>query len=160
MRIVIADTSPINYLILIGHIDILPSLFEKVILPSVVRDELDDAPPPVRLWIAAPPSWVEVRPTTNSRRDDSLRNLDAGEGDAIVLAVELQADLLLMDDREGVLAARRKGFAVTGTLGVLGLAAQHGLLNLADAFDRIKRTNFRYRQDTMDALLAEASGEA
>ena len=89
-----------------------------------------------------------------------MRNLDAGEGDAIVLAVELQADLLLMDDREGVLAARRKGFAVTGTLGVLGLAAQHGLLNLADAFDRIKRTNFRYRQDTMDALLAEASGEA
>ena len=80
--------------------------------------------------------------------------------DAIALAIELHADVLLMDDREGVLAARSKGLTVTGTLGVLGLAAQHGLLDLAEAFDRIKRTNFRYRQDIMDALLAEASGEA
>ncbi len=160
MQLVIADTSPINYLILIGHIDILSSLFEKVTLPSVVRDELDDAPPPVRLWIASPPPWVEVRTTTNSHGDASLRNLDAGEEDAIALAIELHADVLLMDDREGVLAARSKGLTVTGTLGVLGLAAQHGLLDLAEAFDRIKRTNFRYRQDIMDALLAEASGEA
>ena len=160
MQLVIADTSPINYLVLIGHIDVLSSLFEKVTLPSVVRDELDDAPPPVRLWIASPPPWVEVRTTTNSHRDASLRNLDAGEEDAIALAVELHADVLLMDDREGVLAARSKGLTVTGTLGILGLAAQHGLLDLAEAFDRIKRTNFRYRQDIMDALLAEASGQA
>ena len=160
MQLVIADTSPINYLILIGHIDVLHSLFERVILPSVVRDELEDAPPQVRRWIADCPSWVEVRTTTDSRRDASLRDLDAGEEDAIALAVELHADLLLMDDREGVLAARRTGLTVTGTLGVLGLAARHGLLDLAEAFERIKRTNFRYRQDTMDALLAETAGEA
>lgn len=160
MQLVIADTSPINYLILIGHIDVLHSLFERVILPSVVRDELKDAPPQVRLWIADRPAWVEVRITTDSLRDASLQDLDAGEEDAIALAVELHADLLLMDDREGVLAARRRGLTVTGTLGVLGLAARHGLLDLAEAFERIKRTNFRYRQDTMDALLVEASGEA
>jgi predicted nucleic acid-binding protein len=159
VRLVIADTSPINYLILIGHIDILPSLFEKVILPSVVRDELDHAPPLVRDWIADPPLWLEVRATMDFHRDPSLQNLDAGEEDAITLAVELQADLVLMDDREGVLAARRKGLTVAGTLGVLGLAAQRGLLILSEAFDLIKRTNFRYRQDTMDALLAEASGK-
>ena len=117
MRIVIADTSPINYLILIGHIDILPTLFEKAILPSVVRDERDDAPPLVRHWIVHPPPWVEVRRSADSHRDASLRNLDAGEEDAIALAVELHADLLPMDDRKGVLAARRKGLAVTGTLG-------------------------------------------
>ena len=69
------------------------------------------------------------------------------------------ADLLLMDGREGVLAARNKGLTVTGTLGLLGLAAQHGLIDLAEAFDRIKRTNFRYRQSTMDALLSEISGK-
>jgi predicted nucleic acid-binding protein len=63
-----------------------------------------------------------------------------------------------MDDREGVNAARSKGLTVTGTLGVLGLAAQRGLLNLAEAFDRIKLTNFRYRQEIMDALLAEPRG--
>ena len=62
-----------------------------------------------------------------------------------------------MDDRDGVNAARRKGLAVTGTLGLLAIAAAAGLLNLGEAFDRIKRTNFRYRQQTMDALLSERS---
>lgn len=121
MQLVIAGTGPVNYLILIGHIGILPSLFEKIILPSVVRDELDHGPPSVRLWIASPPAWVEVR--TASRRNASSGDLDPGEEDAIALAIEIHADLLLMDDREGVLAARNKGLTVTGTLGPLGLAA-------------------------------------
>ena len=62
MQLVIADTGPINYLILIGHIDILPVLFQKVILPSIVRDELkhQKAPAAVQQWIANPPAWVEV----------------------------------------------------------------------------------------------------
>ena len=59
-----------------------------------------------------------------------------------------------MDDREGVVAARRQGFAVTGTLGVLSLAAERRMIDLADAFDRLKNTNFRYRQDFLDRLLA------
>lgn len=160
MQLVIADTSPINYLILIEYIDILPALFEKVILPSVVRDELTVASPSVRLWITDPPPWLEVRKTTDFPHDASLKNLDAGEEDAIALAVELHAALLLMDDREGVIAARSKGLTVTGTLGVLGVAAQHDLLDLAAAFARLKRTNFRYRQETMDVLLREAGGEA
>ena len=158
MQLVIADTGPVNYLILIGHIDILPVLFQKVILPSVVRDELTNAPPLVQNWIADPPPWVEIRQTSQHFHDVSLGNLDAGEEDAIALAVELHADLLLMDDREGVSAARRKGLTVTGTLGVLGLAAQHALLNLAEAFALLKVTNFRYKQETMDALIVEALG--
>ena len=157
MQIVIADTSPINYLIQISQIDILPALFEKIILPSVVRDELTDAPTLVRHWIAAPPPWLDVRTTAGFHHDASFPNLDPGEEAAIALALDLNADLLLMDDREGVLAACRKGLIVTGTLGVLGLAAKHSLLNLAEAFDRIKLTNFRYRQDIMDALLVEAA---
>ncbi len=40
MQVVIADTGPVNYLILIGHIDILPAMFEQVLLPSAVRGEL------------------------------------------------------------------------------------------------------------------------
>jgi predicted nucleic acid-binding protein len=158
VRLIIADTSPINYLLLIGHIDLLPSLFSRVILPAVVRDELGHpkAPPVVQDWIANPPEWVDIRqsPATHIQ-DIALAGLDAGEEDAIALALELHADLLLMDDEEGATAARAKGLEVTGTLGILRLAAQRRLLNLAEAFDRIKRTNFRYRQDTMAALLME-----
>ena len=66
------------------------------------------------------------------------KKLNPGE-EAVALAIELHADLLLMDDRDGVRAARRKGIEVTGTLGLLGIAAKSGLLNLADACDRIGR---------------------
>ena len=128
MRLVIADTGPINYLILIDHIDILSALFERVILPSAVRDGLatPKAPLMVQNWIAGPPPWVKVRPVVHVD-DPALDKLDAGEGDAIALAVELHADLLLMDDREGVIAARRKGFRVAGTLTILAMAAQQRL---------------------------------
>jgi predicted nucleic acid-binding protein len=160
VQLVVADTGPVNYLLLIGRIEILPALFDKVILPSVVKDELarPNAPLPVRNWIANPPAWVEVRQTLGTFDDESLRRLDAGEGAAIILAVEIHADLLLMDDREGVIAARRKGFRVAGTLGVLSMAARRDLLNLADAFERLKRTSFHYRQEIMDQFLEESSG--
>jgi predicted nucleic acid-binding protein len=86
--------------------------------------------------------------------------LGAGESAAIALAAELHADLLLMDDRRGVAVALRKGLLVTGTMGLLTRAAKRGMLDLAEAFDRLKGTNFRYRQDIMDALLADAESEA
>ena len=158
--LVIADTGPVNYLLLTGQIEILPKLFGTVILPSAVRDELADigTPVSVRNWISDPPEWVDVRPVPGDcPLTEALKALDIGEAAAIALAIELRADLLLMDDREGVIAARLEGFAVTGTLGVLGLAAERGLINLADAFERLKRTNFRYRQEIMDQLLKKRS---
>jgi predicted nucleic acid-binding protein len=161
VQLVIADTSPINYLLLIGHIDILPSLFGRVILPAAVWDELKHPKVPivVNRWVAAPPAWVEVRPSSPFQ-DASLQALDSGEAAAIALAIEIRADLLLMDDEEGVIAARRKRLEVAGTLGVLSRAAQRNLLNLADAFDRVKRTNFRFRQEIMDQFLDEISDQA
>ena len=75
------------------------------------------------------------------------------------LAASLGADLVLMDDRQGVRAARNKGFRVIGTLRVLDLGARRGVVNLADAFERIKRTNFRYRQEIMDELLDQQKSE-
>jgi len=146
----------LNYLVLIGHVDLLPILFEKVVLPSAVQTELadQDAPPSERNWIANPPIWLEVHETTSLPFDhESLEGLDEGEAAAIALATSLNADLLLMDDRKGVAVARSKGLRVTGTLGVLDLAAQRGLIDLAQAFTRLRATNFRYPQEVFDALL-------
>lgn len=160
MRVVIADTGPIPYLVLIGHSEVLPALFEKVIIPSVVRDELARAEAPDALcnWMITPPSWLEVHPSSPFE-DPSLDGLDDGEKAALALAATLGADLVLMDDRDGVRAARNKGFRVIGTLRVLELAARRGLLDLADAFERIKRSNFRYRQEILDELLDEHAGK-
>jgi predicted nucleic acid-binding protein len=161
VRLVIADTGPINYLLLIGHIEILPALFEKIVLPEAVRQELDDpeAPLAIRNWIAEPPAWVEVRSLRSYFVDPNLRRLDAGEEAAILLAVELNADLLLIDDRAGVAAARRRGFRVAGTLGVLAMAARRGLILLPEALARLKQTNFHYRQELLDRLTEEEGGQ-
>lgn len=80
MPIVIADTGPINYLVLIGHVDVLPVLFEQIIMPLAVRDELSApaAPLTVRNWIAIPPARLELR-AANQQNDASLADLGAGE---------------------------------------------------------------------------------
>ncbi len=154
MQLIVADTGPINYLILIGHIDILPVLFEKIILPFAVKEELTnpDTPLIVRKWIAELPGWIDVQRTSIP---DAVTGLGHGETAVITLAVELHAELLLMDDRRGVAAALNRGLTVTGTMGLLARAARHNLVNLCDAFERLKDTNFRYRQDVMNKLLAE-----
>jgi predicted nucleic acid-binding protein len=158
MRVVVADATPLHYLILIDVIHVLPRIFEKIHVPIEVRDELtrDAAPPSVRTWMQQPPQWLEVlaAPAVASE-DSSLQALDLGERAAIVLAESIRADLLLIDDRAGALLAQRRGFAVTGTLGVLDLASQAGLLHLRDAFVRLQKTNFRYPPSLLETLLAE-----
>jgi len=156
VRLVIADTGPVNYLILIGHIGLLPTLFEKVILPGAVKFELANpgAPGAVRAWIADPPAWIEVREAPgHSPEEEGMSRLDAGEKEAIRLAVALGADLLLMDDRQGVVTARRKGFGVIGTIGILDLAARRGQVDLPAAVSRLRETNFRRSESMLDALL-------
>jgi len=85
----------------------------------------------------------------------ALERLDDGERAVILAAVSLDADLLLIDDRHAARIARQLGFRVIGTLRVLHMAASRGLIDLVDSFERIKRTNFRYRQEVLDQLLRE-----
>jgi predicted nucleic acid-binding protein len=65
VRLVIADTGPVNYLILIGHIDLLPRMFERMVLPAAVQTELSNplAPLAVQRWIADFPAWMEIAQT-------------------------------------------------------------------------------------------------
>ena len=151
----VADTSPLNYLVLIGHVGVLPRLFGKVCVPTAVRDELADpmTPAVVRAWIAAPPAWVSIMPVLGAT-DTSLEDIDDGEREAIALASAIKAEVLLMDDQAGVTVARARGLQVTGTLGVLDRAALHGLLDLAAVFAALRATSFHARADLLDALLA------
>ncbi len=159
MRLVVTDTSPIFYLLSIGHIDLLPQLFGTVFVPDAVHKELchPAAHAAVRDWAAGLAAWVEVKAVA-AIDDAALQPLGAGERAAITLALSLRADLILIDERKGTTVALSKGFDVTGTLGVLRLAAQRGLVDLGEAFTRLKRTNFRYRQEILDALLNERDG--
>lgn len=152
MRLVIADTGPINYLVLIGQVDLLPRLFERVALPRAVERELSvlDAPTPVRSWIAAPPSWLEIHDTAGLPQ---VSGLDEGETAAIVLAEFLHADIVLIDERKGVTVARDRGLQVTGTLGLLDMAAQEGLVDFVEAVERLQRTTFRGPRNILATML-------
>lgn len=157
MRIVIADASPINYLIQIGHADILRDLFGQVILPSSVQLELTarKTPAVVQEWMANSPAWLKIYDSQAGHIDNISEELglDAGEAEVVVLAEFLKADLVLMDERKGVAVARRKGLKVTGTLGILDLAAHDGLLNFSAAIDLLRCTNCRFPENLVDSLL-------
>lgn len=111
--IVISDTTPLNYLVLIGQQDLLARLFERVIIPRAVWIELkaEGTPESIRAWLANQPDWLEVR-EANISADAALALLDHGEQEAILLAQELHADLLLMDDKDGRLEATRRKLVV------------------------------------------------
>jgi predicted nucleic acid-binding protein len=157
MMVVVADTSPINYLILIGEIGVLQQLYHRVVIPEEVFSELMDteAPPEVRGWATQRPVWIEIRKSPS--RDAALADLDAGEASAIALAAFETDVLLLIDESAGRLEASRRGIPNTGTLGVLRRAAIEHLVDLPSALNRLLATNFRVSKPLVADLLAEAA---
>jgi predicted nucleic acid-binding protein len=152
--IVVADTSPLNYLVLIEEADLLPKLFGRVVIPQAVFNELHatGASEIVRDWAQNLPVWVEVR-QTHLTSNASLDILDAGEKEAILLAQELAADLLLVDDRQARQAAVSLGVAITGTIGILDKAAQTGLIDLRTVIGKLRKTNFFIAENLIQRLM-------
>lgn len=156
--LVVADTSPLNYLVWIESIEILQPLYGRVVMPREVCDELlvADAPGVVRSWARNPPSWIEVCDSDPRLREDPRwRGLDLGERAALALAAARQPSVLLIDERAGVEIARANGFSVTGTLGVLDEAARRNLISLPQVMERLKQTSFRYPKSVVQRLLEE-----
>lgn len=154
--IVIADTSPVNYLVLIQEADLLPRLFGQVFIPPAVWEELNDpdTPAPVRAWLAQTPSWLQVQPL-HSPPDPKLDYLDDGEREAIALAEELHADEILVDELTARKEAARRQLPFIGTLGILRRAAQLNLIDLPSALARLQQTTFYVGSDLIRSLLDE-----
>ncbi|MGB3310534.1 MAG: DUF3368 domain-containing protein [Nodosilinea sp.] len=127
---VVSNTSPILNLAIVGHLDLLRQQFDQIQIPPVVLDELKiaEARPgsqPIQAAITA--GWVQVQPVSNRSFVQLLRQtLDGGEAEAISLALELQADWILLDERDGRKVAKSLGLQVTGVLGVLLRAKESG----------------------------------
>jgi len=155
MRPVVADTGPLNYLILIEAVDLLPRIFSEVSIPSGVRDELSHpkAPIAVRSWIADPPAWLNIV-SVGSLPLIGPSVLDQGENQAIALAFQQQADIVI-DDRDGVLQARKMNLEAIGTLAVLVRASQREWIQLPEMFRRLRATSFRSPVHLMARMLEE-----
>jgi predicted nucleic acid-binding protein len=151
--IVLSDTSLIHYLVVIGEAEILHAIFGQVIVPSAVLNELQrsGAPEVVRLWVSDPPPWLLIRTPTQI---DPTIQLGRGEIEAICLAVELHADVVLMDDRRGRRVAESHGLSVVGTVNVLEVAAERELLSLPVAIEKLRETNFHIAERILARALA------
>ena len=154
--IVVSDTSPITNLIKIGRLNLLREVFQKVIIPEKVREEL-------RTWktlgadITAfeDADWIEIRtPTDLHLVQGLLTTLDEGEAEAIALAHELKADYLLIDERRGWKLAKSMGVQAIGLMGVLLNAKSLGVLpEVMPVIDDLRNVaSFWISQDFYDAI--------
>lgn len=126
--IIVSDTSPISNLLKINQVFLLKEIYQSVIIPEAVFLELKGSKHFDITQILAP-NWAEVRQISNHNLYQSLFDeLDPGEAEAIVLASELNADVLLMDERRGRKKAISLGLQVTGVAGVLLTAKGVGLI--------------------------------
>jgi hypothetical protein len=128
--IVVSDTSALSNLALVDHLWLLESIYQNVIIPDVVARELAAASNPIIPAILQA-GWILPQPLTNSELVNQLqqeRGLDAGEANAIALALELQADDLLIDERLGRQEALRLGLSIIGILGILLVAKRRSLI--------------------------------
>lgn len=105
--------------------------------------------------MASVPNWLESRNVTSN--PDDLRQLDAGEREAIALAQSTRTSLILLDEKRGRNAARERGLAVSGTLGVIDLAARRGLVNLREAVNKLEQTTFRASPQLIRSILEGSS---
>lgn len=154
---VVSNTSPLNYLILIGHADILSKLYGTVAIPPAVLDELTAAstPPSVREWAVNQPAWLSVQRPADIV-DSELEQIQIGERQAILLAKEIRPGFIILDDRKARLLAQHRGLSVIGTLGVLTSAAEQGLMSLGEALEGLKRTNFRVSPGLLESLTKQS----
>ncbi len=154
--LVVSDASPLNILIRIGHVNVLPNLFTQVAIPTSVAEEMsrDATPATVREWINTPPSWIQIQ--SPAHRGESIQLRHRGESDAISLARELRADAILLDEEKPRKAAIKEGLVVVGTVGVLERAANVGLVaDLKAVHDQLRRTDFRISSVLLDQSYAQ-----
>lgn len=143
--IVVSDTSPLCNLALINHLWLLEAIYQIVIIPTLVAEELAAAKNPAIPAILQL-DWIQTRSPTNVTIANQLQRdqgLDTGEANAIALALELNADDLLIDERLGRREARQLGLSIIGILGILVTAKQRNLIPQV--------------QPVMDALIHQAS---
>lgn len=155
--IVVSDTSPICYLLLINQINILQTLYNSVTIPQTVADELgaSESPPVVKRWIAQPPDWLEIQSTETPQKAE-LGKLDPGEREAILLAEELKASLVILDDKAARRIATERGLKIIGLLGILKDAARSDLLDLKTTFEQLQEVGFWVAPSLLERLLEDS----
>lgn len=158
------DAGPLIHLSWIDRLDLFPLLFDEVIAPAAVRDEVLRADPNISgvgaLRKAFSAGLLTVQKVEDQRAVRALRGtLDRGEAEAIVLMREASADLILLDDRRARRHAAQQGIPISGTLGILRTARDRGHIPAAlPMLAQMRRRGFRISTELEDRIRREEAG--
>lgn len=155
----IVDTSPLVFLAKLRHLDLLREGADTICVPQAVLSEVRARPDEATQAIEqASLSWLSVRQVSNREAVEILRvDLDVGEAEVIVLARETHADRIVMDDLDARRFARRLGFDLIGTMGLLLAARLRGEIpSVREEIERLVVLGFRVSPSLVDAILREA----
>ncbi|GCL35985.1 MULTISPECIES: DUF3368 domain-containing protein [Sphaerospermopsis] len=163
--IIVSDTSPITNLAAISQLDLLQKLYTSIIIPTAVYNEMVkvDKVVPGAVEVQTLP-WIQQQTVVDSQRviviQENEENIDLGEAEAIALALELKANLLLMDERRGRIVASSYGLQITGLLGVLLQAKRQILIpSVKILLDKmIEKADFRVSKELYSTII-QAAGE-
>lgn len=152
---VITDTSPIQYLYQINHLNLLPILYKQVRMPQAVANELvQGRDQGIQLPTPDSLSWITLCSVPSSILVPKIPNLGIGEREAISLATIIPNSLVILDDALARIYAQQLNVRITGTLGVLLKAKQAGYLNaIAPILDELNTLNFRLAPATRASVL-------
>jgi len=157
--IIVSDTSPLVCLLHLNKINLLKDLFANVIIPTAVFNELNKAKIINEIFLQKN-SFIQIKTPVNKKKVEELMLiLDEGESEAIVLSIELKAELLLIDEAPGREIARKYGIQIKGILGVLLLAKERKLISqVKPLIDKLQtEINFRINNKLLQKILIEAN---
>jgi len=159
--IIVSNTSPISSLAKVDKLSLLENIYGQVNIPQAVYDELTDVRAGEKVNNAIKnANWIKIRSVTNRQLVKKLElNLDQGEAEAIILAIELNANQLLIDERLGRQEAKKLGLSLIGVLGMLLIAKKRGLISNVKSVidDLITQTTFRLGEQLYYRILKEAN---
>lgn len=157
--IIVSDTTPISELAKVNYLDLLPQLFGQVVIPQGVFQELQVGQHPAAKLVENL-SWLKVVVVHNRQEVEVLQQLsklDLGESEAIVLAEEMEAVQLLIDEKAARKVALERNLPLIGTMGVLLLAKRRGLLNsVKEVLDKMEAQGMRISTRLYEQVLTLA----
>jgi predicted nucleic acid-binding protein len=128
MRKVISNTTPIISLMKINKLFLLKELYQKIIIPSAVFEEIENGKDKPFYQNLKKFDWIQIHKIKNQPSIKYIFDLDKGEAEVLILADEIQADLIIMDEVMGRRYAKQLEFRLTGTIGILLKAKELGLI--------------------------------
>jgi len=163
--VVVADTGPLIGLGRVGHLNLLRELYQRILIPPAVHDELrlgSGRPGAEQSAEAVAQGWLQVRETSRVSApsvSELVLVLDLGEAEAILLAEEVECRFLLIDERKGRAVAKRRGIPVVGVAGVLLTAKKRGLIDLVlPILKNLERAGYRVSVELVQEI-ARLAGE-